>query len=176
MLQLNPGDIFCTRNPMALGRAINAVQRFHAIDNESKYSHAGIITDSAGTTFESLWTIRHSHLREYLGQKVLIGRHAVMGRGVFEVGYSHLLKHEGRIYPFHRLFLHLIPPLAKYVSTGRYLVCSELVGRFLYECGLKDYWKGVNPDHVADWIRKFRIFEIVFEGELRQEDLNEVMI
>lgn len=166
MLELKTGDIFCTRNPMWLGRAINAVQRFHAIDNESTYSHAGIITDATGATFESLWTIRHSHLIEYENVGVLIGRHVSMSPSIARAALKQIAVYDGRIYPFHRLIFHLIPPAAKYISSGRFLVCSELAARFLWLCGLKPYWKGVNPDHIADWIRKYRDFEIVYEGNL----------
>ena len=173
-LCLCAGDIFCTRNPMWLGRAINAVQRFHAIDNESAYSHAGIIVGPSGRTFESLWTIRYAELANYTGKGVLIGRHVSMSPSIAAQGLRQLSAYEGRIYPFHRLIFHLIPPVAKYVSSGKFLVCSELVARFLWLCGLKSYWKGVNPDHIADWIRKYRDFEIVFEGKFDPKDVVQI--
>ena len=97
---------------------------------------------------------------------VLIGRHKAMTPSIAKQGIKQIMVHEGRIYPAHRLILHLIPPAAKYISTGQFLVCSELVSRFLWLCGVKSYWKGVNPDHIADWIRKFRDFEIVYQGNL----------
>ena len=164
-INLQPGDIFCTRNPMALGRAINAIQTFWASDNESKYSHAGIILDTEGTTYEALWTIKEQNLEEaYIGCGVLIGRTHFMTRAKFEAGLAEVLPFEGRIYPFHRLALHLIPPMAKYISTGQYLVCSELTARFLVGAKCMTSWRGKNPDHLADMIRKWRTWKVVFEG------------
>lgn len=164
-IQLEPGDIFCTRNPMWLGRAINAVQRFHSVDNQSEYSHAGIVIDPDGGSFESLWTIRRSHIDIYEGKKVLVGRHEDMTRAMATNGLEALYQeHLGQIYPAHRLIFHLIPPLAKYISSGHFPVCSELAAKFLCKCGLLGYWKGVNPDHIADMIHNFRYFEVVYEG------------
>ncbi|MBC2712071.1 MAG: hypothetical protein HGJ94_14125 [Desulfosarcina sp.] len=167
---LKPGDIFCTRNPMWLGRAINSVQKFNSVDNESSYSHAGIIID-LHLTFESLWTIKKGSLSAYEEKKVLIGRHTKMTQDLFEAGIAPVLKHEGQMYPVWRLVLHLIPPMAKYISNGKNPVCSELVAKFLAACGLLDSWKGRNPDHIADMIRKFRCFDVVFEGVLNNERL-----
>jgi len=163
-IELKRGDIFCTRNPMWLGRMINAVQTFWAADNHSEYSHAGIITDPDGTTFESLWTIRHNHIDKYEGAQVLIGRHMCINSAMFEHGWERIRGHQGQIYPFHRLLLHIIPPVAKYVATGRFPVCSELVCKFLWEITLVRTWAGKNPDHVADMIKLYRGFEVVYEG------------
>lgn len=166
-VQVRPGDIFCTRNPMWLGRAINAVQKFWSSDNESVYSHSGIIIDTAGTTLESLWTIREQNIEDaYSGSGVIIGRHKLMTRKAFEEGLKCVMKHKGQIYPFHRLIFHLFPPAAKYISTGGFPVCSELACKFLAAAGLLNSWKGKNPDHVADMIRRWRMWDIVFEGIL----------
>lgn len=169
--QLQPGDIFCTRNPMALGRAINFMQRFWAKDNASTYSHAGIIIDRQGTTFEALWTVTSRNIFEDIARdQILIGRHLDMKPYFFSSAMSAMQHYQGRWYPFHRLFLHLLPPLAKYVSAGsRYLVCSELVGKFLSLAGLIDFYKGKNPDDIADMIRLWRAWEIVYEGILADE-------
>jgi len=165
MIELAKGDIFCTRNPMMLGRIINWNQKFWSSDNESTYSHAGIILDPDGTTFESLWTIKKSHLSRYKGKKILIGRHIKMDEWRFSIGWLNVKRHQGQLYPFHRLFLMIIPPVAKYISTGRFPVCSELTAKFLCETHLLDFWKGKNPDDIADMIHKWREYEIVFEGK-----------
>ena len=166
--EILPGDIFCTRNPMALGRAINAVQKFWSSDNESFYGHAGIICDQDGVTFESLWTIRYAKLDAYLGNQVLIGRHVFMTRAKFDMGMRGVSHHEGQIYPAWRLIFHLFPPAAKYISSGAFPVCSELACKFLCKSGLMpaSRWKGKNPDHVADMIRKWRTWRVVYEGIL----------
>jgi len=164
--ELRTGDIFCTRNPMALGRAINQIQKFWSSDNESEYSHSGIICNPKGITFESLWTIRYSKLDAYAGKQVIIGRHFGMNQEAFDEGIRGIAKHEKQIYPFHRLLFHLFPPAAKYISSGGFPVCSELVCKFLCKAGLMPTWKGKNPDHVADMIHKWRTWEVVFEGAL----------
>jgi hypothetical protein len=166
-LALLPGDIFLTRNPMWLGRTINAVQAFWAADNRSEYSHAGIILNKNGKTFEALWTVRSQNLQTgYASMRVLIGRHELMNVGRFVRGMSRISGLEGKWYPFHRLFFHLFPPAAKYVSTGSFLVCSELTGKFLWGAGLVDFYKGKNPDHLADMVRRHKGWQIVFEGDL----------
>jgi len=163
-IELQKGDIFVTRNPMALGRAINAIQRVWSTDNESTYSHAGIIIDPDGLTFESLWTVKRQNIwKAYHGDKVLIGRSSYMSPQAFEVGFEAIKEHEGDWYPFHRLFLHIIPPLAKYISVGP-MVCSELVGRFLNEAEIPYFesYKGLNPDTIADRIERWKQFTVVF--------------
>ena len=158
-IQLKPGDIFCTRNPMWLGRAINAVQWFWSQDGESKYSHAGIILDETGLTFESLWTIRRSHLDAYRGVEVLIGRDIGMTESRFFQCWLRVMDHEGQWYPGWRLLLHLLPPVSKLSVTGR-PVCSELTWKFVDG---KNFM-GVNPDTIADRIRQWHRFDVIYEG------------
>ena len=167
MTELKPGDVFCSQNPMMLGRMINAVQKFHSKDNKSEYSHSGVILDSSGTTFEALWTNRKQNLFEaYKGKKVLIGRHVDMVPAIFAVGWVGVKKHEGKRYAWHRLPLFFIPFVAKYANAGL-CVCSELTMKFLCHCRLAPAWKGWTPDDVADMIIKWREYETIFEGELK---------
>jgi hypothetical protein len=161
--RLKAGDIFVSQNPMMLGIIINAVQKFWSADNQSEYSHAGIIINPNGETFESLYTIRRSHIDKYTGKKVMIARHTAMTDQLFTHGFSQIIKHDGQIYPYHRLPLFLVPFLAKYISTGLFPVCSELVCKFLVKCGLRENWSGVNPDHIADMM-KGRVWMVVFAG------------
>ena len=171
--ELKPGDIFCTRNPMWLGRAINAAQKFWSADNASEYSHAGIIIDTEGTTFEALWTVKSRNIfRDCADDQILIGRHRLMDHDAFQQGLAAVMDYQGHWYPFHRLFLHLFPPAAKYISAGsRYLVCSELTAKFLYHAGpgLVDFYRGKNPDHIADMIRRWKGWSVVYEGVLSAE-------
>ncbi|MDY0324777.1 MAG: hypothetical protein RBQ87_01220 [Candidatus Cloacimonadaceae bacterium] len=164
MIELRPGDIFCTENPMMLGRAINAVQAFWAPDSKAQYSHAGIITSVVGETFEGLWTIRHATLAAYAGKQMIIGRNSGMGLNAYARGMGAVKRYEGRWYPVWRLVFHLIPPLAKYITNGRNPVCSELAARFLYGCGMLEYWTGVNPDNLADMIHYWKAWDVVYEG------------
>ena len=166
---LMPGDIFCSRNPMWLGRAINGIQRFWDVDNRSKYGHAGIIIDPHGKTFEALWTVKCQNVWQAYNvpekSGLLIGRSADMTLSLFRAGWASVKKHEGNWYPFHRLLLHMLPPLSKYVSTGRYLVCSELTAKFLVGAKHLDFYKGVNPDYLAGIIRRWENWDIVYEKQ-----------
>ncbi|MDP3284734.1 MAG: hypothetical protein Q8M56_09945 [Desulfobacterales bacterium] len=172
---LKPGDEFATKNPMALGVAINIVQKAKSVDNESTYTHAGIITGAAGTTLESLWTVKSQNIWvAYEGKKTLIVRNINMHSDVYAAGYAKIKKHIGQGYPFPRLFLHLLH-CAKWVHWD-HVVCSELAAKF--EAGCSEYlddklpgntgfmrnWYGVNPDDLADRWRISRYYEIVFEG------------
>jgi len=140
--KVQPGDIFCTKNPMWLGRAINMVQKVWADDAESKYSHSGIIIDKFGTTIESLWRVKNQNLFEaYEGQQILIGRADLMTSASFNSGKEKIKSHDRDVYPFYRLFFHLIPPLARHINFGR-VVCSELTAKFLVGAGILNYNDG----------------------------------
>lgn len=162
---LKPGDIFLTANPMWMGRIINFVQKFTSKDSQSVYSHAGIILNSQGRTFEALWTNKNQDLfKAYCGKKILIGRHAGMTHNKFVKGWQGIKHHKGKFYAGHRLLFFLFcPPLAKYFSLGLG-VCSELTMKFLYRAGLAEAWKGWNPDDIDDMIHHYREYEIIYEG------------
>lgn len=162
---LKPGDIFLTRNPMWMGRVINAVQKFTSKDGKSKYSHAGIITSIQGMTFEALWINKSQSLfKAYAGKEILIARHTNMTADRYLKGWNGVKHHMGKIYAGHRLLFFLIcPPLAKYFSLGLG-VCSELTMKFLFRAGLADAWKGWNPDDIHDMISHWKQWEIIFEG------------
>ena len=163
---LKPGDIFLSRNPMALGRAINAVQLFWSADNKSKYSHAGIILNSAGRTLEALWTVKEQDFyKAYAGQEVLVGRWHFMDWERFDAGMKFIDGRIGKPYPFHRLLFFMLPPLAKYLSVGP-LVCSELTAKFLVGADALEYYKGRNPDDLADIVVHRKRWTTVFEGTL----------
>jgi len=166
-IELRPGDIFVARNPMMLGRIINAIQKFWAKDNQSKYSHSGIILSKDGETFEALWTNKRQNLfSAYAGKNILIGRHIDMNQTAFIKGWSGVKHHEGKLYAGHRLLFFLFPPLAKYLNFGLG-VCSELTAKFLFKAGLWTNWKGLNPDDIADRIHHWRGFKVIFEGVLQ---------
>ncbi len=167
MPALQAGDIFCTANPMALGRAIVAVQAFWDADGRAEYSHAGLILGPNGTTFEALWTNRRQGLMPaYAGKRIVIGRHKDMVPERFLAGWDKVAHLEGRWYAGHRLLLHLVPPLARLISTGGFAVCSEITAKFLCGAGLMDAWAGKNPDYIADMIRRWKGWSILFEGVL----------
>lgn len=162
---LAAGDIFCTQNPMMLGRAINRVQKFISMDGRSEYSHSGLILNSAGTTFEALWKNGRQNLfAAYQDKKIIVGRHKKMSPLLFNLGWNKLKHHEGKWYAGHRLVLFLLcPPLAKYLAIGPG-VCSELTAKHWYKAGLIDFWSGVYPDFLADMIHTWRDIDLIYEG------------
>ena len=162
---LNAGDIFLTANPMWMGRLINWVQTFNSKDNQSKYSHAGIILNNQGRTFEALWTNKQQNLfKVYQGKQILIARNNKMQSDRFTFGWNGIKHHEGKLYAGHRLFFFLVcPPLAKYFCLG-FGVCSELTMKFLYRAGLTKAWKGWTPDDIDDMVHHYREYTIIFEG------------
>ena len=165
-LALRPGDIFLSKNPMALGKAINAVQRFWAKDSHSIYSHAGIIIDEAGTTYESLWRVKSQNLFEaYKDDQVLIARHENMLPGAFHYAFEHIRQeHDNDFYPFYRLTFHLFPPIAKLCTNS--VVCSELVAKFLHYLDMFPYYNGANPDNLHDHIKWAKGWQIIYEGKV----------
>jgi len=165
---LKPGDIFCVQSPMLFGKIIVFIEKINSTDNEAKYGHSGIILDSDGTTFEALWTNKKQNLFEkYAGYNILIGRHRDMTEETFQKGWDKVRHHEGQWYAGHRLLFFFVPFVAKYLNLGLG-VCSELTAKFLCHSGVIEdlYWKGKNPDHIADMIHKWKGWEIVFEGGL----------
>lgn len=170
---LCPGDEFATKNPMALGAVINFVQKAKSADNESTYSHTGIITDPYGATLESLWTVKSQILWEaYKGARVLVVRNIHMDPYVYAAGFEKIREHIGQWYPVPRLLLHLIG-MGKWIHWDR-VVCSELTAKFETGCaeylgldraaGFMRNHYGVNPDNLTDRWRESRNYETIFEG------------
>jgi len=154
--QLRHGDIALTRNPQSLGRIICAVQAFHDPDGQSKYSHSLIITDPTFfKTIEARNRIWHYDMEEYAGDDVLIARHESMSAEKhYQEGLVAISKHMGQRYPWYRIFFHLLGPGFSKWSFG-YVVCSELVAKYLCGCGIFSRWKGYNPGHLENIFRNY---------------------
>jgi len=173
-MNLKPGDVFCVEGSMpVIAPLIRMAERFWSIDDHADFGHAGIITTELGDTFEMLWTAQRSHLNQYAGQQILIARPThyydsdrhISQRIVKIVLQDVTWEDAGRWYPVHRLLLHLIPPLAKYLSAHKFLVCSELTAKFLWKIGARPcIYSGVNPDTLADEFTDWRNFEIIYKG------------
>ncbi len=168
-MKLQKGDVFASSNPQGIGRPIRWIERFWAKDRAAQYGHTGIIQDEAGTTLEALMTITEGNLFEqYHGQRVIIARPKTMAVRVERSLISLKAVHLGQIYPAWRLPLFILQPLARRVSwRGKYVVCSELVAKYLRQIGVRPYpYQGTNPDELVDEWRRWRDFEIIFEGVL----------
>ena len=166
------GDIFLSTNPMFLGKGINFVSSMYSVDRKSEYSHSGFFV-SPTTILEASYKVSNTEfLIKYEGDNVLVGRHLEMNDDTCLKGMEKIKEHIGQLYPFHRLFLHFFN-LAQFVHWN-HVVCSELVAKFLFGAGLRDYkYYGVTPDHLSDEIncslnkdRTGPQYEIVFKGKL----------
>lgn len=166
-IQLQPGDVFASENPMALGSIINWVQRNTNRDGKSKYTHVGfIINGKCNMTFEALWTYRSQKLMDgYRGKDIVIFRHKDMTPERFKKGWKSVKHLAGKRYPWWRLPMFLIPGLAR-ISLLKMGVCSELWESFFFNTGLgDDKIFGVDPDDVVDACRSDVNFTNIFEGK-----------
>ena len=176
-VQLQPGDVFCAQGSGPLFAAIRMVQWINSRDNEATYGHAALILDAAGTVLDTRWRVGRTHLDLYQGQQVMIARPVdwVSRCGVISGPISESTKKlcltaiettcRGKWYPVHRLFLHLVPPVARLLHIGRWQVCSERVAAYLQAIGARPKpVGGVTPDMLADEWRRWRNFQIIFEG------------
>ena len=167
MIKLEKGDVFATSNPMALGKIINFVQKTNNLDNQSQYTHIGLIIDEVGTTFEALWHYESRNIFTDCKDKVVIFRNKNMDTERFLDGWNGIKHLKGKPYPLYRLPLFILPFLAK-ISIFKKPVCSELIAMFLYYAGLRNTTQsfGVDPDDLVDRWRIHKDYDIVFEGKL----------
>lgn len=173
MPQLKPGDVFASRNPQALGKAINWLERLRSHDNEATYGHTGIIIKPDGTTVEAVWSITSQNIfKDYKGSKVLVARCNKMTPESYRMGFDAIKCHIGSTYPYYRLLWHALG-LGKHLHFFKTPVCSELTQKFLINCGIsvitgKNWW-GINPDDLVDEWRISDHFDIIFEGLVEDE-------
>ncbi len=169
-LRLEKGYEFATRNPMWFGHATCAVESAWSPDSKAGFSHAGIITDSQGGTFEALWTVKESSLDEYLDDYIIISNQE---ERPYNDKYQALIKvvreHAGQWYPAWRILLHLFGPLAK-INWSKRVVCSELVAKYEYYAGMRhDGFSGTTPDRLVDEWRQWKNRQVI-EGILKKYD------
>jgi len=166
MLEYQPGDVFLVKSDNVFSMMVNSIQKWWSYDDKSIYTHAGIVLDKEGNTFEALfWGTAKYHISRHIGKPCMYVRHEFMNPMTFEKAFERIKYHDGLMYPVHRLFLHLLPPLAKSIG-GKMAVCSELVGQFLYNAELLHYWKGINPDHLEEIFRYWKYYNIIYEDIL----------
>jgi hypothetical protein len=169
-LELRPGDTFAVDCKSFMDILINFFQKFFSADNKSEYGHCGVITDTDGDTIESNKTInRYNIWKEYIGKKVLIVRADKMDEARFKTGIKSVEGMIGKIYPLHR-FVFFILHIAKYVSVKNWLVCSELVAKFLCYAEIRHcQYPGTDVDTLVDEWRNYRGYTIIFEGVLKED-------
>jgi len=167
MIQLQRGDVFCTAetgNLIASG--IRAIEHFWDSDDEKRYSHSGFML-SETESFEALTTIRRNDFfKDYAGTQVIIARPQADGRLINNTLKELVNEYEGDLYPFWRLPLFMIPPLAHINILGK-AVCSELTARYLRDIMIRvSDWKGVTPDILSGEFRHWKNYELIYEGIL----------
>jgi hypothetical protein len=160
---LQAGDEFVVKGNANISYLIRIAGRFWATDGECTYTHAGIITDEKGNTFESLSRIDHYNLEQYRGCQILIVRHKEMTRNKDFDGWKAIKHLDGKVYPYWRLGLHLLH-LARFLNRSGIPVCSELVGMFENGAGLRKIFWGLTPDNLADEWKISKYYDIIYEG------------
>jgi hypothetical protein len=164
-MKLQAGDVFVVQGTANISYLIRMAGRFWATDGECTYTHAGIILDEQGNTFESLNRIDHYKLDQYKGCQILIVRQRAMTALGFQDGWD-AIKHLDRvIYPYWRLGIHLLH-LARFINRSGIPVCSELVGMFENGAGLRKVYWGLSPDNLADEWKISKYYDIIYEGVL----------
>lgn len=161
--ELRRGDLFAVHSPSALGWCIRAVQCVWSLDSDAPYNHVGIVCHPDGRTIEARWRVGAFNVRDYHGKQILIARHREMNTAAYLEGYLAIKPEIGRLYPFHRLLLFLVPPLAKISLLGRG-VCSELTAKFMAGAGFGNVVYGITPDNLVDLWRESKSMDIIFEG------------
>ncbi len=169
---LQAGDVFCVSTAGPMSYLLRAIERFWSEDDKAEFGHTGIITGEQGATFEALVKAKESNLDRYKGKHVLIARPmkatgggVLMRAGKIRAVNQLIQEHERQWYPFWRLGLYMIPPLAKYISYGgRFLVCSEIVAKYERFIGTRNGpYTGINPDDLADGWRRHKNYLIIHD-------------
>lgn len=173
-IKLQRGDVFAVNSESLIANAINSVSAFWSTDGESQMNHCGIIVNEQGRTFEAKRRVDEYDLSQYIGRRMVIAR-LLSSETNKKVALMRLYReHQGSTYPFWRIPLHLIPPLARAFSyQGKFLVCSEVVAKYEHMVGNRHKnFAGTRPDTLVDEWRKWRSTEIIFDGVFRGELIN----
>jgi hypothetical protein len=178
-IDIQAGDYFCVEGRGFAAAGIRAVQRFNSFDNEATYGHSAIImSGETGMVLDTRWTVKYTNLSDYAGQKILIARPnftVAPGEPPRAISESDkrlaikalALKDFGAIYPVHRIILHLIPPISKFLWAGWMKVCSERTAAYLQAIQARPFRvPGTTPDMLADEARHWKNIDVIFEGVL----------
>lgn len=169
-VEIKKGDIFFTRGRGFFSKSILSITKFWSEDGAAKYSHVGIFINEHGTTVEALpgGIMSKSFQSEYKGLNVLIVR-PIRDEAAINFALARIMKeHYGEVYPFWRLPLFAMGPLARICVSDR-LVCSEFVAKFLAMAGVRhSNFRGTSPDTLADELKNYRTYLTLAEGRLTE--------
>lgn len=175
-VQVQTGDTFCSASPWIIGRWIVAVSAWWlSADAHAVYGHSGIITSNDGDTIEALWRVRSRNIYEaFSGQQIVIARPLKDLEGFYvtaidksEAVKQIIMDHHKTLYPWWRIPLNLIPPLARKFATKKYVVCSEMTAKFAWLIGVRhNQYPGTTPDQLSDEFHRWKQqYEIIYEGK-----------
>ena len=174
-VRLRTGDLFCVATKGIKARAIRLVTKWKSRDGRAVYNHAGMVAHPSGVTFEALGTIRLSHINDYQGNNILIVRPKVNLKrhplqrahkvNAFQKIYE---AHNKQWYPWHRIPMMLLRPLARRHIPGFPLVCSELTAKYEVLLGTRDWaYAGITPDDLADIWHVSYCYDVLYEDAWR---------
>jgi len=180
MVDLKAGDIFVVAPPKGhenfASKLIVSISTLHDVDGRVQASHAGIILDDKGTTFEAIEPryCQQNIWEAYAGCQILIGRHKDMSPYRAQEGWQAVSYLEGMSYPEWRLPLfrwgsYWARTIHAPMDMQPRMVCSEKVMRYLAAGGCRknenygpiDYWFGVDPAYVENAINGWRLIDVV---------------
>lgn len=165
MIDLHAGDPILSRSFSPLDEIIEAGQSGIA-PSIPKWVHALIALEPAGTILDTVWPkIKIGHIDDYIGCSLLIGRYQEAAPADVRRACEAVKKDVGRRYPPLRLVLDGLG--VGRLIHGRATVCSEEQAKFLWHLtGFDEFenWAGWEPGELAVVYRRWREFEVIFEG------------
>jgi hypothetical protein len=195
MIKLERGDILLTAGVGGtsanwrdrwLSNAIIRQQRLQIRDWVTEYSHGELITMGTGRTYAVRWRTRErdNGLADYIGSQTLIGR---MADPYFQFAKrfveSKIRRFDGNIYPVYRIAMAglcgaILPSWIMGINLFKdAAMCSEMIANFYAVEPNDPYfytgWKGIYPGHLEHMVKRDDNWNVVFEGILTRELLNE---
>lgn len=182
---VQPGDVLMTSGTTLLSRLIRWSQQLAG--DPAKYTHIALFglkdTINNGYIYEAYKDLNLHELKQYIGYDVCVIRNVDMNLLKFKTRLFEIENNLGQIYPYHRLFFHLIDGCANWILRNLNLksrakiakminfdrpVCSEWVAQIFNEDFEK--WAGVVPDDFDDKrLQNHNRWKTIFEGKLIDE-------
>ena len=161
-LEILPGDVFLTRSPTWLGRAIRAMTRSKD-EPPTRVNHVGMFVSAArlrgATSIEALWHVRIGRFwRYYAGNssKVAIYRHPDLDYDVRLAIADDAMRAAGSRYATWKIAFHAVG-LGGLLRYGGRVICSSLVGgSYARRAGYRFRGKRgqtITPDDIDDDVR-----------------------
>ena len=166
-IQIQPGDAFASRSDKWYSKCIRFFSAIWSRDGVADYSHTGLLL-AGDMTFEALYSgITICGAEKYRGEQVIIVRFdSVSGPKREAILKEVVARFAGRKYPFWRLAMHMLGPVAK-ICWLKIPVCSELIAFYEYRLGIRhSKWAGTSPDTLVDEWRQWRGVTVLGEGRV----------